>query len=474
MTSPGPVGDLPSVVSKAGAGRAREGQPKGEAIDGGGEKEAGFGELLSKLKGNDEAPAGDGRPARAAARSGERAGEWRPDVKTHSVAHDGDTVLDADAAGDAESVAMPEGSPQTQGMGGGTGAVNDLAAALGAAAAPVVTGSVAPGAQGSPTAPAPQSAEAALAALEAKAQAVDNAVTAAPAVLDAGQRAAASAANLGGQSLAGGKDKSADADALPAQPAIGAAAAPQANGATTPAPRAKATVVRQETHFAPVAPTQSPEAHAATGGETNKPGTGPKPVGGDAAAQVDATAPSFEGAPTIGTAPAQQIAERIATEAASTPSFTDRTATVPEQAGGKPVLKVLHISLQPVDLGTVTVRIEIKDAELTLHVEAERAETAEMIRNDQDTLSKLLRSAGYAVDAGAGIRVTDSAAAQPGQNNTQSNPQSSPQSHSGASDRQGQAQRGNDGSHNGNSGPQPNRNETNETSDIRAGGGVYI
>jgi chemotaxis protein MotD len=145
----------------------------------------------------------------------------------------------------------------------------------------------------------------------------------------------------------------------------------------------------------------------------------------------------------------------------------------PEQLGTKPALKILHIALQPGDLGTVTVRMELNDAELTLHVEAERAETADLIRNDQDTLSKLLRSAGYALEAGS-IRVADAASAPSGQNGTQTNPQSSPQSQSGASERQGHGHRGSGGSNGGDSGPQASRNDTHETTTNRAGVDLYI
>jgi hypothetical protein len=120
--------------------------------------------------------------------------------------------------------------------------------------------------------------------------------------------------------------------------------------------------------------------------------------------------------------------------------------------------------------------MELKDAELSLHVEAERPETAELIRNDQDTLSKLLRASGYNVDP-ASVRVTDAdrtaAAQQTGQNGAQTSFQSSPQSHPGASERQGNQQRGNANASGGESRPQTNRTEVHETPD-RAGRGLYI
>jgi chemotaxis protein MotD len=237
----------------------------------------------------------------------------------------------------------------------------------------------------------------------------------------------------------------------------------------------KANILRQETHFAPVAPAPSSGPNpGAAAEETAKPGVGSEAMQGEAAPSVDGAQPSFEGSLSVGGPPAQQIADRVTAEAASAPEFADRTGTTPEQLGTKPALKILHIALQPGDLGTVTVRMELKDAELTLHVEAERPETANLIRNDQDALTNLLRSAGYAVDAGS-IRVADAASSAPsGQNGTQTNLQSSPQSQSGASERQGHGHRGSGGSNGGDSGPQASRNDTHETTTNRAGVGLYI
>jgi hypothetical protein len=120
--------------------------------------------------------------------------------------------------------------------------------------------------------------------------------------------------------------------------------------------------------------------------------------------------------------------------------------------------------------------MELKDTELTLHVEADRKETADLIRNDQDTLTNLLRSAGYNVDTGS-VRIMDDrtlASQHPGQQGAQTNLQSSAQSQSGASDRQGHAQRGGAGTNGGDTGHQTGRNDTNETTANRAGRGVYV
>ncbi len=142
----------------------------------------------------------------------------------------------------------------------------------------------------------------------------------------------------------------------------------------------------------------------------------------------------------------------------------------------KPALKVLQIQLQPVDLGIVTVRMELKNSELTLHVEADRKETADLIRNDQDSLAGLLRSAGYNVDTGS-VRIVEGdktlASQQSGQQGAQANLQSSANSQSGASDRQGHAQRGGSNANGGDT-PQTGRIDTHATANHRAGSGVYV
>jgi chemotaxis protein MotD len=244
--------------------------------------------------------------------------------------------------------------------------------------------------------------------------------------------------------------------------------------------RPKASVLRQETHFAPlslstVGPQASPSA-----GDGGKCAMAPEAHGGEAAAAPDLVAalPSVEDSSSIALPPAQQIADRIAAEATSAPEFAERTGIAPPmQQGMKPALKILQIQLQPADLGIVTVRMELKDSELTLHVEADRKETADLIRNDQETLNNLLRSAGYNVDTGS-VRIMEGdrtlASQQSGQQGAQTNLQSSAQSQSGASDRQGHAQRGGTGTNGGDTGHQAGQNDTNETTTKRAGRGVYV
>lgn len=475
--------DQPSVPTKASSGRVRDAGAKGDALGKAGKQEAGFDEVMSKMQETDAQSSDTAAPAQqGAGRPGERASFWRSEIEAQ-VAQD-DAGKDADPGGLADP-ASPNALPLPGADAAASvdaAAVNGLAVAMGLN----VGGATAkPAAQAGTPEPAQKNADpagAVLASLEAKSQVADElAAGKAPAphdALDAGQRAATAptVASLGARAAANGKDEPADAaDATPLpMPATNGATAAAASDNNAATPRTKATILRQETHLPPVSAPAPSNANAGTAaGTQNAPGTGPQPLASDAPQTANATQPAFEGALPVNTPPAQQIADRVAAEATSARVPADRADLVPDQQGSKAALRVLHIALQPADLGTVTVRMELKDAELSLHVQAERAETAELIRNDQDTLSKLLRSAGYAIDSGS-IRVADSAAPQPGQNGTQSNPQSSPQSQSGASDRQGHAHRGSGGANGGEPGPQASRNDRHETTDNRAGVGLYI
>jgi chemotaxis protein MotD len=174
--------------------------------------------------------------------------------------------------------------------------------------------------------------------------------------------------------------------------------------------------------------------------------------------------------------PTQQIASRITTKLGAF-EVVDRVQAEPNQVATKPVLKVLQIQLQPAELGTVTVRMELGETGLELQVEVASAETAEILRADKETLSNLLRSSGYTVDASS-IRVVEAdrtaGSPQTGQQGAQPNLQSSSQSQYGGAERDARAHRGNEGSSGGEAPAQANRTESHETNASRIGGGLYI
>ncbi len=118
--------------------------------------------------------------------------------------------------------------------------------------------------------------------------------------------------------------------------------------------------------------------------------------------------------PSAGLPPlAHQAAERIVAAlqnpddpaAAPQPTASLRTA---EQA---PV-RVLHIQLQPAELGLLTVRLSLRDNALNVQLEAAEHRTARLLEADREKLSDLLRSAGYAVD---GLQVQIAPADKSGQ-----------------------------------------------------------
>jgi chemotaxis protein MotD len=104
-----------------------------------------------------------------------------------------------------------------------------------------------------------------------------------------------------------------------------------------------------------------------------------------------------------------QIAEGIRSELAAG-GETALTWSPSASATAKPhadaPVKVLLIQLQPADLGTVTIRMSLKENALELHIEASQQDTAQRLQQDQDSLSKVLRSAGYLID-GVAIRAAD-------------------------------------------------------------------
>jgi len=62
------------------------------------------------------------------------------------------------------------------------------------------------------------------------------------------------------------------------------------------------------------------------------------------------------------------------------------------------VVKVLQIELKPANLGSVTVRLALKDNQITVHLEAQNRDTLTAIQRERDALVGALTSAGYAVD----------------------------------------------------------------------------
>jgi flagellar hook-length control protein FliK len=110
----------------------------------------------------------------------------------------------------------------------------------------------------------------------------------------------------------------------------------------------------------------------------------------------------------VASAPVQFLAGRIAEEAAalSQPAPGAGSAAAHANSSVMTPTKVLHIQLQPVELGTVTMKLSLKDNTLQVELEVGRGDTKTLIQNDRDALTALLRSAGYMLE-GVDVRLAD-------------------------------------------------------------------
>jgi chemotaxis protein MotD len=81
------------------------------------------------------------------------------------------------------------------------------------------------------------------------------------------------------------------------------------------------------------------------------------------------------------------------------PSFAGdgvHRVAVARASGG--VLRVLSLQLNPVELGLVTIKMRLSGDSLEMELQVEKQETAELLRNDAERLSSLLRTSGYKPD----------------------------------------------------------------------------
>ena len=476
MTTPGSV--APQIPTRAAPVGARDSGTKGDAPSD--DADGGFGDVMNELEQSDSRASKD-VGQRQSSRSAERTdardqGDAQKSTRGTDAQETDFTAdllaeIDSSRGGDDATADATGSARQTTAADVlGLGAI--AAAALNAQQAS--TASAADAQQPQPS--QPQHTSVPLAAdvaedLANAAAAANDAASADGAATDTALPGAQQPAAADTMAAAG-----ADAELPPAQLAAGAAAASPQRSEPTNQPKRAANVVRQEAHFEPVTSRTAASQRDAANEDGKLPGQGPEPLSADQAAAnpVDGITPSADDLSSAMTRPSQQIADQIVSDAGTGPEFIERLAAPADQAGGKAALKVLHIQLQPIDLGTVTVRMELKDQELTVHVEADRSDTADMIRADQDTLAKLLRGAGYNIDTAA-VRIADggSSGQQISQTSAGSSLQSQTQSQSGPSAHQGQGH-GQRGQANGDTNPQIGRNDSYETTNTRSSGGVYI
>jgi flagellar hook-length control protein FliK len=73
------------------------------------------------------------------------------------------------------------------------------------------------------------------------------------------------------------------------------------------------------------------------------------------------------------------------------------------------VLRVLNLQLNPVELGPMTIKMRLSGDNLEMELQVESEDTAELLRNDAEKLSSLLKVSGYHPDV-INIQLTESAA----------------------------------------------------------------
>ena len=176
--------------------------------------------------------------------------------------------------------------------------------------------------------------------------------------------------------------------------------------------------------------------------------------------------------------PVRQIADRIAADVLASGSGqapADPVSSLPSAPTAQLPLKVLTIQLHPAELGTVTVRIAIKNDALELQIEAGRRDTARLVDADRETLSSLLRSAGYSVEA-LTVRAVDPSSAPASVGSSHGSSDGAAQSQAGGSQPDarpsgGRTHAGEDGSLHG---PRRDSNDEQDGSRYRAGDGLYV
>ncbi|ALA16765.1 hypothetical protein AL346_04225 [Chelatococcus sp. CO-6] len=98
----------------------------------------------------------------------------------------------------------------------------------------------------------------------------------------------------------------------------------------------------------------------------------------------------------------QRLGERLAGEVRSLSSSNAQSGAAtaaahkaqPGQQAAGPV-RVLHIQLHPADLGSVSVRMRLVGDGIEVHMRASDARTVQMLQNDSEALTNVLRAAGY-------------------------------------------------------------------------------
>lgn len=254
------------------------------------------------------------------------------------------------------------------------------------------------------------------------AAAVTDAVPAREAALPLGAGAPAASAPTGGPAVAPSAiAPSAIAPTVPQAVApVPQAGAPMLPAGSLPAPSAEPSGEPRRAEAAPAttetATVASPtaqrlagqalpvEAAQSTAGDVLTAEAGPRETIAPVATAPGGTLPSAA----LGE-PVRQVAEAVAAELARPAAPATTAAATPGTEGP---LRLLTIQLRPMDLGTVLVRMRLRDGQLEMSLHASREETAALLRQDGALLTDLLRSSGYQPDT---ITIASNGAGAPSQ-----------------------------------------------------------
>jgi chemotaxis protein MotD len=119
----------------------------------------------------------------------------------------------------------------------------------------------------------------------------------------------------------------------------------------------------------------------------------PDAAGAPASGRTESPAP----ATSLPAATLRQLAERIASEAASTDRAVNH-GTAHEKTAAPSAVKVLSIALAPVELGSVNIRLSMRGDALVVEIAADRQDTARLLHQDREALSRLLQASGITTD----------------------------------------------------------------------------
>jgi flagellar hook-length control protein FliK len=154
------------------------------------------------------------------------------------------------------------------------------------------------------------------------------------------------------------------------------------------------------------------------------------------------------------------------------PGFERLTSTRASEG----VLRVLNLQLQPAELGLVTIKMRLAGDGLEMELQVASEETAQLLRNDTEKLSSLLRGSGYRPDT-ISIQVgrTEAAAQDGGFSQRQDTMSQSQQQgfHQGTANQGGRSRQQDDGYTHEGTGV---RNDANDEdfSAARSSSGIYL